>query len=128
MSDEELRAACKNCRLKGYGNASRDTLQRMLIEWRPLDPDQRLAASDYSMSILRLIGPVAFGEDWQTPMARELGITPRHLRFVLAGTRTLSPVLSQRVEKVAQCRLAELEGQVAQIRQLIGCRNATAEK
>ncbi len=124
MSTDELRAACKACRLRGYGKASRDTLRRMLAEWQR-QPGRSVHSPDAPgipadpVAFLRLVGPLAFGEDWQTPMAHELGVTPRHLRFVLAGTRRFSPELYQRVKAILRRRLDELETQAARLRRIL---------
>lgn len=122
MSTDELRAACKACRLKGYGKASRDTLRRMLTEWRPaqsVHPPEASGIPADPVAFLQLVGPLAFGEDWQTPIAHRLGVTPRHLRFVLAGTRKLSPDLSRRVSEVLRGRLEEIEAQAAHLRRIL---------
>lgn len=130
MGIDELRAACKACRLRGYGKASRDTLRRMLVEWRPArpvrPPDASATPAD-PVAFLQLVGPLAFGEDWQTPMANKLGVTPRHLRFVLAGARKLSPDLGRRIEGVVQGRLEEIESQVARLRRILAGNNETGE-
>ena len=128
MSTDELRAACKACRLKGYGQASHDTLRRMLVEWRPAQsvhpPDASGIPGD-PVAFLQLVGPLAFGEDWQTPIAHRLGVTPRHLRFVLAGTRKLSPDVSRRVREAVQGRLEEIEAQAARLRRILAGENET---
>ena len=130
MNADELRAACKACRLKGYGKASRDTLQRMLVEWRPArsvhPPDASGIPAD-PVAFLRLVGPLAYGEDWQTPMAHKLGVTPRHLRFVLTGARKLSPDLGRRIKGVVRDRLEELEVQVARLRRILAGDGDTGE-
>ena len=36
---------------------------------------------------LHLAGHAVYGDDWQSPMARDLGITGRHLRRWVAGER-----------------------------------------
>ena len=131
MSTDELRAACKACRLKGYGKASRDTLRRMLVEWRPArsvhPPDASGIPAD-PVAFLRLVGPLAYGEDWQSPMARKLGMTPRHLRFVLTGARKLSPDVGRRIMEVLRGRLEEIEAQVARLRRILAGKNEAGKE
>lgn len=38
---------------------------------------------------LAAIGKALRGPYWQSPLARELGISPRHLRYFLDGTRPI---------------------------------------
>lgn len=131
MSTDELRAACKACRLRGYGKASRDTLRRMLAGWRParsVHPPSASSIPADPVAFLRLVGPLAFGGDWQTPMAHELGVTPRHLRFVLTGARKLSPDQSHRIVGVVRGRLEKAEAQVAQLRRILAGEDETGER
>ena len=174
MTDDELRAACKTCRLKGYGRASRDTLENMLSVWleqrndvpnrtsysvtrfktladfeKGLKPGivcglptghlQRARNTAWAelerayvarvegtngyvetmrrdrdlATLLHTIGPALYpGRVWQTPLARDLGITPRHLEYLQKGRRLAPSDLIQRLEAVAQRRRNEIEDEL----------------
>lgn len=47
---------------------------------------------------LRALGLALYGYEWQSPLARALGVTPRSVRFWASGQRPVPPPL---VEKIA---------------------------
>ena len=49
---------------------------------------------------LRAIGRRLYGEDWQTPLARDLGVNPRTVRKWLAGARAISSVVALAVSSL----------------------------
>ncbi|MDE2106595.1 MAG: adhesin [Patescibacteria group bacterium] len=52
-----------------------------------------------------------FGPMWQTPLARELGVTPRHVRhwFAKNNPRPLPANIEERLRTVQERRLADVQ-------------------
>ena len=53
---------------------------------------------------LREIGRALFGECWGSPLARALGMSPRHMRRLTAGTAPISAKIEGEVCRIARVR------------------------
>jgi hypothetical protein len=49
---------------------------------------------------LRAAGQALYGPDWQSPLARDLGSSPRMMRFWLAEQRTVPPQVLARLPDI----------------------------
>lgn len=49
---------------------------------------------------LRAIGLAAFGVEWQSPLARAIGISPRHMRRLAAGTVPIGDGIAADIRRV----------------------------
>lgn len=85
-ADDRYREAC----VIGYASYNKDMSEA-------LDTD-----------ILRRVGEALYGPQWQTPLARSLGVAPRHLRYWLSGERPLPRDILERVTARIVDRCSEL--------------------
>lgn len=49
---------------------------------------------------LRIMGERLYGPRWQTKLARALPVSPRTVRYWLAGKRTIRPVIAERIRSL----------------------------
>ena len=66
--------------------------------------------SNLTASELRRIGQALYGSRWQTELARALGLSPRYIRRLAAGTSPMTASLAGRVREVVARRQAEIAG------------------
>lgn len=64
-------------------------------------------------------GPLLYGRDWQKPTAEALGVSARHLRQVIAGSRRPQAYYADRLRAAVRPRLREKEADLAALRQLL---------
>lgn len=64
-------------------------------------------------SDLRAAGEALFGQQWQSPLARDLGVSDRSMRRWVAGTHPIPDRLQGEVAKLIQKRIRTLEKLVA---------------
>jgi hypothetical protein len=65
--------------------------------------------------VLKLAGRALYGERWQVPLARDLGISDRTVRYWVAGNHPRPPDLNQRLVALLRERGEELSGLIALI-------------
>lgn len=51
-------------------------------------------------SDLRALGAARYGADWQSPLARAIGISPRHMRRLAAGSTPVTPGIERDILRV----------------------------
>lgn len=59
-------------------------------------------------ALLRRVGEALYGQQWQAPLARDLPVSERHMRRLLAGTTPISPGIAGDLARLCRDRLAEL--------------------
>ena len=62
---------------------------------------------------LKAAGEALYGEQWKSPLARDLGMSVRHLRRLAAGTEPIFPHTAAKVGELIQARIRKLEKLVA---------------
>jgi hypothetical protein len=63
----------------------------------------------YDTGLLRQVGEAIYGEDWISPLARELGMSVRNMQRYATGTRgVISPALWRDIRRVARDHSREL--------------------
>lgn len=67
-------------------------------------------------SSLREIGEALYGEEWQSDLARAVGVTSRTVRRWLAGDRGTPDWLDNALLRLCADRLPELRDEEAQLR------------
>lgn len=64
-----------------------------------------------TVDTVRAVGEAAYGQDWQSPLARALGRSPRLVRMWVAGTRPLPDwlpaALADLLRRLADAKVAE---------------------
>ena len=68
---------------------------------------------------LRRVGIALYGERWKLALARDLGISERMVRFMLAGERGIRPIYAVRMLDILRVRQAELDDIRVIIRRLV---------
>lgn len=58
--------------------------------------------------VLQRVGWALYGNNWQSPLARDLGISDRSMRYMLAGERIIHEGFVADLMKVVEARGAEL--------------------
>ena len=69
---------------------------------------------------LHRAGQAVYGEDWQSPMARDLGITGRHLRRWVAGERPVPAWVDGMLAGILKQAAAASAGRAAALERLSG--------
>jgi hypothetical protein len=57
---------------------------------------------------LEKIGRALYGEQWQTPLSRDLGMSDRSLRYLADGTRPIHPQLAAELGSLLRVRSRDL--------------------
>jgi len=58
--------------------------------------------------LLRQFGEALFGERWQTPLARDLGVAERTMRYWVAGKFAIPEGAQDDLRRLVRERIAEL--------------------
>lgn len=66
--------------------------------------------------LLRETGEALYGPQWQTPLARELGMSDRHMRRLAAGTHDVPPGVWLDLMRIAMERAMTLDGLTERLR------------
>lgn len=69
--------------------------------------------------LIRRVGEALYGEQWQRPLARELGVSDRLVRFWAAGDREIPRPLPARLLNLIQSRGEALANTASLIEQFI---------
>ena len=69
--------------------------------------------------LLTRAGRALYGERWKLALARDLGISERMIRFMLAGERGIRPIYAVRMLDILRVRQAELDDIRVIIRRLV---------
>lgn len=73
---------------------------------------------------LRTIGEALYGSHWQSDLARELGMSDRHMRRLAAGTAEVLPGVAQDILRICEARASRLRSIVEQFRAPVASRFA----
>lgn len=58
--------------------------------------------------VLARVGRALYGDQWQTPLARDLNMNERSVRYMAAGDRGISPGIVRDLVTIIEARGAEL--------------------
>ena len=72
-----------------------------------------------SQELIRRVGEALYGEQWQRPLARELGVSDRLVRFWAAGDREIPILLPARLLNLIQSRGEALANTASLVEQFI---------
>lgn len=66
--------------------------------------------------LLRDAGEALYGPRWQSELARELGISDRHMRRMASGAADLSPGMATDLWRLAEERAADLDDVIKRLK------------
>lgn len=70
--------------------------------------------------VLRLAGQALYGERWQKPLSRDLGVTDRMVRYWAAGSHDLPTEIADRLLEALRQRRVKVGDVIAVIEQKLG--------
>lgn len=65
------------------------------------------------LQVLREVGPLLYGDYWQTPVAGLLGVTPRAVRRWIAGDRLAPEWIRPKLREALKARLEVIQEYVS---------------
>jgi hypothetical protein len=68
--------------------------------------------------MLRAVGEAIYGDNWQSPLARDLGVDGRTIRFWVAGTRPVSDAAVRKLPAIMRQAAREHREAAAAIERL----------
>ncbi len=66
--------------------------------------------------LLKDAGEALYGPRWQSELARDLGISDRHMRRLASGTADLKPGMAMDLWRIAEERAALLDDVIARLK------------
>jgi methylphosphotriester-DNA--protein-cysteine methyltransferase len=66
--------------------------------------------------LLRMTGEVLYGTHWKADLARDLGMSDRHMRRLASGDADLTPGMTMDLLRIAKERVVELEEAIDELR------------
>ena len=87
----------------------------------PQDNHMSAAVAVDAADQLRETGVACFGVEWQSPLARHLGVGPRIVRYWVSRQRPVPPRVLRRLRPMLQARLVELRAEADAIEKMV-CR------
>ena len=71
------------------------------------------------IELLTACGEALYGPQWQSPLARELGVSDRTVRRWVAGTSDMPTGITTDLLRITQARAVALDGLVEQLRSVV---------
>lgn len=69
-----------------------------------------------STKLLKDAGEALYGPRWQTELARDLGMSERHMRRLVSGASDLTPGMAMEIWRLAEERASDLDDVIRRLK------------